>query len=434
MATGVFVPRWGVTMEQATVVAWLAAEGAGVARGQDLVELETEKMANVVEAPADGVLRVVLVPEGEVAAVGDLLGVIGGPDEPLDLEALRGAAPDLPGASAPASRGREARPPGRTARGRVRASPAARRLAADHGIDLAAVAGTGPEGSLRRQDVEGAVVEAVARSRDEGYVTTSFGRLHYVAAGGPSTGLRCRDLPVVLVHGLGGTTHLWQANLTALAARHRVVAVDLPGHGLSDRHPAPYGVDLFARAVSELLAAMDLGPVALVGHSLGGHACLKVALDTPGAVAKLVLVDSGGLGPEIDTGFLEPLLSGPDREAVEAMLRGLFCDPSAVTRPMVDAALEALARPGAWEALREAVWASTDRGRQAEVLLERLGELPMPVLVVWGGEDEVIPRTHGDAARDRIPAARLWVADGAGHCPQIEAGGRFNERVLAFLA
>ena len=434
MATGVFVPRWGITMEQANVVAWLAAEGAGVARGQDLVELETEKLANVVEAPADGVLRAILVPEGESAPVGELLGVIAGADEAFDIEALRGAAPDLPGSPGPASLRREARAPGRTVRGRVRASPAARRLAADHGIDLAGISGTGPEGSLRREDVEGAVVEAVARSREEGHVVTSFGRLHYVAAGGASTGLRCRDLPVVLVHGLGGGIDLWQANLTALAARHRVIAVDLPGHGLSDKHPAPYGVDLFARALSELLTAMDLGPAALVGHSLGGHACLKVALGKPGAVAKLVLVGSGGLGREIDTGFLEPLLSRPDREAVEAMLRGLLRDPSAITRPMVDATREALARPGAWEALRKAVRATTDRGKQAEVLLERLGELLIPVLVVWGSEDTVIPRAHGEAARERIPAAEIWVAEGAGHCPQIEAAGRFNERVLAFLA
>ena len=91
MVTGVYVPRWGVTMEKATVVAWLVKEGEPVAKGQDLVELETEKIVNIVQAPEGGVLRRILVPIGETAAVGALLGVISEPGEAFDLEALRGA-------------------------------------------------------------------------------------------------------------------------------------------------------------------------------------------------------------------------------------------------------------------------------------------------------------------------------------------------------
>jgi pyruvate dehydrogenase E2 component (dihydrolipoamide acetyltransferase) len=433
MVTGVYVPRWGITMENATVAAWLVKEDEPVVIGQDLAELETEKIVNIVQAPANGVLRRILVPKGETAPVGALLGVIAEAGEAFDLEALRGAEAQVQTAGPGERLSRTSRPAEKNHRGRVRASPPARRLAEEHGLDLAILEGTGPEGSVSRDDVERAIGTAVARSLEEGDKTAEGLLLHYVSAGGEGTGLKTSSIPVVLVHGIAGSILLWQANLSALGARHKVFAVDLPGHGRSGKPGGRYDIDLFTRSLLGFLDACSLERVVLAGHSLGGHVCLKLALERPGRVARLVLIDSGGLGPEIDVGFLKPLLSGFTREAAETMLRGLFANPAMVNRSMVDATFEALSRPGALEAVRSAVESAAPRGIQVESLTERLPELRVPVLIAWGARDAVIPVAQGKEVHASIPGAELWVAENAGHCPQIEAASEFNDRLLKFL-
>ena len=433
MVTAVYVPRWGVTMENATIVAWLVEEGMPVVKGQDLVEMETEKNVNVVQAPANGILRRILVPKGETASVGSLLGVISEAGEAFDLEALRGAGPQVQAAGPGERHQREGRPAEKDQRGRVRASPPARRLAEEHGLDLAVLEGTGPEGSVSRDDVERAIVAAVGRSLEEGDKTAGGVPIHYVSVGGEGTGLKTSSIPVVLVHGIAGSTLLWQANLSAIGARHKVFAFDLPGHGRSGKPDGPCSIELFTRSLLGFLDACGLDKVVLAGHSLGGHVCLKLALERPERVARLVLIDSGGLGPEIDVGFIKPLLSGFTREATETMLRGLFANPAMVSRTMVDATFEALSRPGAWEAVRSAVESAVPRGIQVESLAERLPELRVPVLIAWGGKDGVIPLARGKEAHSSLPGAELWVAENAGHCPQIEAASDFNDRLLKFL-
>lgn len=433
MVTGVYVPRWGVTMENATVAAWLVKEDEPVVKGQDLVELETEKIVNVVQAPAAGVLRRILVPKGENASVGALLAVIAEVVEAFDLEALRGAGPQVEAAGPGERQQRAGRPAEKNQRGRVRASPLARWLAEEHGLDLALLEGTGPEGSVSRDDVERAIVAAVGRSLEEGGKTAEGVPLHYVSVGGEGTGLKTSSIPVVLVHGIAGSTRLWQANLSAIGAGHKVFAVDLPGHGCSGMPGGPCSIDLFTRSLLDFLDACGLERVVLAGHSIGGHVCLKLALERPGRVAGLVLIDSGGLGPEIDVGFLKPLLSGVTREAAEMMLRGLFANPEMVNRSMVDATFDALSRPGALEAVRSVVESAVPGGIQVESLAERLSELRAPVLIAWGAKDAVIPLARGKEAHASIPGAELWVAENVGHCPQIEAASNFNDRLLKFL-
>ncbi|MBI4772046.1 MAG: alpha/beta fold hydrolase, partial [Chloroflexi bacterium] len=119
--------------------------------------------------------------------------------------------------------------------------------------------------------------------------------------------------------------------------------------------------------------------------------------------------------------------------AVDTMLRGLFHNPACITRPLTGATYETLAQPGAWEALVAAAGAASADDAQTEVLADRLGGLSIPALIVWGAEDSVIPATHGRAAQAALPEARLWVVEGAGHCPQIEAAAAFNAQVSAFL-
>jgi pyruvate dehydrogenase E2 component (dihydrolipoamide acetyltransferase) len=426
MVTPMYVPRWGITMEQATVVAWCAAVGERVEKGQELVELETEKIVNMVEAPAAGVLREILVGEGEIAAVGNLLAVFAEEDETYDLEALRTENRDQNeekrGIGAPA-----AGVPERTAGGGIRISPAARRLSAKYDLELEQLPATGPGGSLSRSDIERAVARRVMDSLESRTLEAGGIRIHYQSAGGTRAGLRNPSPPVVFLHGIGGSTALWQANLTALAMHHPVVAVDLPGHGLSDKPAGGYSLEFFSAAITELLEEISSGPVILVGHSLGGHIALQVALDHPGKVERLSLVAPGGLGPDLHLEFLDRVLSGLDLDATRAMLDGLFHDPSFVTRPILETTFENLSRQGGWEALVSTV--SAYRARP----YREVAELAVPTFLVFGAEDRIVPAVYGEEAQARFAKAQLWICENCGHCPQIEKSAEFNERLISFL-
>jgi len=164
MATEVKLPRLGQGMESGTIVRWLKAEGDAVKKSEPLYELDTDKVTQEVEAEAEGVLLKILVTEGEVE-VGATVAVIGTEGEEVSLEAVT-AKPAQPTESAPAPRSQEpdtrtppAEPtpaPAATSggNGRVKASPLARRMARERGIDLSGIAGTGPDGRIVAEDVE----------------------------------------------------------------------------------------------------------------------------------------------------------------------------------------------------------------------------------------------------------------------------------------
>ena len=160
MATEVKLPRLGQGMESGTIVRWLKSEGEQVAKGEPLYELDTDKVTQEVEAEASGVLLKIEVPEGEVE-VGRTIAFIGKEGEAVAaVEAPAPKAPE-PKAEAPKTVERAPEPQPET-NGRVKASPLARRLARERGIDLAAVRGTGPEGRIVAEDVERAEVGAPA--------------------------------------------------------------------------------------------------------------------------------------------------------------------------------------------------------------------------------------------------------------------------------
>ncbi|MET0938234.1 MAG: dihydrolipoamide acetyltransferase family protein [Gaiellaceae bacterium] len=161
MASEVKLPRLGQGMESGTVVKWLKAEGDAVEKGQPLYELDTDKVTQEVEAEASGVLLKIVVPEGEFA-VGTTLALIGDAGEEVEApagEKTREQPPAEP-EPAPASAEKAAPPPERRQGERIKASPLARRLAREQGVDLASVKGTGPEGRIVAEDVERLAPEA----------------------------------------------------------------------------------------------------------------------------------------------------------------------------------------------------------------------------------------------------------------------------------
>ena len=150
MAYEVQMPKWGLTMKTGKIARWSVQEGERVEKGKPLLEVETDKITNVVEAPESGVLLKILVAKGQTAAVKSVIAVIGQPGENVDAWEAQGQPVAEGAPKAPASK---AAPVGKAAGGEVRAMPAARRAAKELGIDLAQVAGTGKDGAVTEKDV-----------------------------------------------------------------------------------------------------------------------------------------------------------------------------------------------------------------------------------------------------------------------------------------
>jgi pimeloyl-ACP methyl ester carboxylesterase len=450
VATIFSMPKWGLAMKTGRVVAWLKHPGDAVQQGEPLVEIESEKASNEVEAPATGILRSLVVLEDEDAPVGAALAVITAPGEALsdeqvealvreDAEIKRQKAEALTKhqttARTPATRTQTtirqqtaASPPG----GRINASPAARRLAQDLSIELATIAGTGPGGMIGREDVLRAAEEAKAALSEEAEEKD-------IDVDGIST--QCLiagpvNAPhVVFVHGLGGSLTTWSLNLPAFATQFRICALDLVGAGSSAKPPADYSVLALVEFLAHFLDSLgpDWQHVSLVGHSLGGAVVLAFAGSYPQRVEQLVLVDSAGLGSEIDHKVLDLMRSEPTHETIRAELTHFFAQPGLVQQALVDQLYQQRMQPGAHEALVATSNAAFGDGRQSIDLRDTLAALNIPVLLIWGDVDAVIPVAHAQQAKRASPG-RLEVFAGSGHCPHIERADMFNQLVQSFLA
>ena len=155
MAYQVQMPKWGLTMKTGKIARWSVQEGERVEKGNPLLEVETDKITNVVEAPESGVLLKILVAKGQTAAVKSVIAVIGQPGENVDAWEAQGQPVAEGAPKAPASK---AAPVGKAAGGEVRAMPAARRVARELGIDLSQVAGTGKDGAVTKSP-KGMIIE-----------------------------------------------------------------------------------------------------------------------------------------------------------------------------------------------------------------------------------------------------------------------------------
>ncbi len=219
--------------------------------------------------------------------------------------------------------------------------------------------------------------------------------------------------PVVLVHGLSGSTRWWSRNISEIARRYRVYLVDLPGFGTMRRLQRRF---ILAEAVDWLFEWMDavgLERAHLVGHSMGGSICLRLAASRPEAVRRLVLVAPTGVPTGRSMiGYLGPLFGA-----------ALYARPSFLPVLVRDALRAGPAT--LWRAARDLL---------AEDLREDLQRIGAPTLLVWGERDTLVPPAVGDLLQGEIPGSRLLVLERAAHVPMFDRPKEFNAALLSFLA
>jgi pimeloyl-ACP methyl ester carboxylesterase len=273
-------------------------------------------------------------------------------------------------------------------------------------------------------------------------------KIHYFCGGeGP---------PLVLVHGLGSSAAVeFYFNLEPLAARHHVLAIDLPGFGRSEKPALAYTIDVFVKAVRDLMRSERVERAGVIGVSMGGRVALGLALEAPEMVDRLVLVDALGVGaPRAVLAYRLLLTRGLGELTLSSTARALRRMKPATIRRFWGWYMQ---RPGRLDSILtdqriadhgellskpeyRAAYLSSLRSiarmhvlRGGVVVRERLRELLMPVLLVWGRHDHIFPAAQAEAAVGLLANGRLQIFEESGHTPQMEEPDRFNRLVLDFL-
>ncbi|MGA8257066.1 MAG: alpha/beta fold hydrolase [Nocardioides sp.] len=244
---------------------------------------------------------------------------------------------------------------------------------------------------------------------------------------------------LLLLHGLACDHTTWTPVIDALAKRYTVIAPDLLGHGRSDKPRADYSVGGYANGMRDLLTVLGIDKVTVVGHSFGGGVALQFAYQFPERTERMMLVSSGGLGPEVTPviraittpGFHQAmgLMTLPGvRQVAMSGLRTMSHTGWKATRDLGEIAdiYESFKDPQTRAAIRHVVRAVVDWKGQIVTMADRayLTEA-MPMAVVWGRDDMVIPVRHASNAAALAPKARVEVIPNAGHFPHKDHPERF---------
>ncbi len=456
MPTEVVMPKWGLSMQEGKINLWLKREGEAVQKGEPIAEVETEKITNVVEAPASGTLARLCYPEGSVVAVTKVIAYITAPGEQLADVASNGATETVTTAPVPAvAAPKPASPPPAAPVAGVRAMPAARKLAQEHGIDLHTLTGSGPGGAIVKEDVERAIAARAVPAQP-------LQRVQFYSAGYRLDGLLYtpRGLPagerrpgVVLLVGYTYLKTMVMPDIAKVlnAAGYVALVFDYRGFGESE---GPRGRLLPLEQVADARAALtflseqptvDPDRLAVVGISLGGaHAITTAAVDE--RVKAAVALEPPGNGAR----WLRSLrrhwewtqfLARLDEDRRQRVRTGISTtvDPLEIVLPDPDS-----------QAFLDQVSAEFPQMKvsvpleSAEALIEYAPEevadqiAPRPLLIIHGDCDQLVPLAEAQAIADSAgDTCRLEVVPGMTHFNWVLPGSpgftRVTDSIVAFL-
>ncbi|MDZ5088168.1 MULTISPECIES: alpha/beta fold hydrolase [Mycobacteriaceae] len=267
-----------------------------------------------------------------------------------------------------------------------------------------------------------------------------YRRAFRVAGSGPA---------ILLIHGIGDNSTTWSTVQTKLAQRFTVIAPDLLGHGRSDKPRADYSVAAYANGMRDLLSVLDVDSVTVVGHSLGGGVAMQFAYQFPQLVNRLILVGAGGVTKDVNLALRVAAM--PMGSEALALLRlplvlpalqavgrcsGALLGSTRAGRDIHEALriLSDLPEPTASSAFARTLRAVVDWRGQVVTMLDRCYlTQSVPVQLIWGSHDSVIPVSHAEMAHAAMPGSQLEIFQGSGHFPFHDDPDRFVEVVEQFI-
>jgi pyruvate dehydrogenase E2 component (dihydrolipoamide acetyltransferase) len=357
----VTMPKWGLSMKSGKIIEWFVGEGDEIAKGADVVDIETDKIAGTLESPVEGLLRRIIAEPGSDLPVGAVLAVVA-PSEVPDSE-IDSVVEEAKAA-----------------------------------IESGALE-EGDEPAPQLVEVGGRTISYLALAPEE------------------PTG----D-PVVLVHGYGGDKNSWLFVQQPLAEAHTAIALDLPGHGASTKDVGDGSLSMLADTLIGFLDALDIERAHLVGHSLGGAVIAAAAKKAPGRVASLTLLAPAGFTAEADAEYLRGFAAASSRRQLKPLLGRLFADESLVTRQLVDDLLKYKRLDGVDKALTAVLGTLLDGDRQAIDTRALLEGVDVPVSVVWGGADRILPVPDG-VEMQRVKAGHMLHMEAANDVVRLLRAG-----------
>ncbi|MES2943822.1 MAG: alpha/beta fold hydrolase [Pseudomonadota bacterium] len=249
---------------------------------------------------------------------------------------------------------------------------------------------------------------------------------------------------VLLLHGIGGSLELWSAQFVSANQAMRLIALDLPGHGLSGFGQQPFAPKTFAALVWKFADALGLNKVHLAGNSLGGAICVQMQAQQPARVQTVLLAAAANLGRDCPMPFrlmtlpvLGTLMSRAGPMAVTQQIQALFGPSFVVTDELRKTIERNVMRPGAQAAFLATLRLMTDlSGQRASLVADShtaLASASVPVLMLHGRQDSVIPFAHSEHAHKLAPASRFQLVDDCGHTPQLEQSALFNAALRALV-
>lgn len=279
----------------------------------------------------------------------------------------------------------------------------------------------------------------MSRAPEVQYLTIHGHRRAFVKVGtGPA---------LLLLHGLGCDHTTWAPVIEALSRRYTVIAPDLLGHGKSDKPRADYSVGGYANGMRDLLTVLGIDKVTVVGHSFGGGVAMQFAYQFPERTERLVLVAPGGIGREVTAAIRAISLPGFQLamglvtkpgllQATKLGLRSLAATGLPHARDLDEVAdiVQDLSDPKARAAITHVVRAVVDWRGQVVTMADRAYLThAMPMCVVWGADDMVIPASHAELAHEMAPEAKVEVIPNAGHFPHKDHPQRFVKIMNDFI-
>ena len=317
--TPIRMPKWGLSMQEGAIVQWWKEEGAVVAAGEDLVDIETTKITNVFQSPRAGTLRRIAAQTGETLPVGALIAVLADEDvadAAIDAFVARFQADFVPG------------------------------------------------------EVEESGEQLALSTVEAGPFQIRVGQ----AGAGDA-------LPILLIHGFAGDLNNWLFNIEAIAAKRPVVAIDLPGHGASSKSVGDGSLSTLASAVTATANALGVARFHLAGHSLGGAVAARIGADAPQRVASLTLICPAALpGTTLSDAFVNGVVEARRARDIKPLLEMLFANPALVTKDMIEDMLRFKRLDGADEALA-AIAARLLGPEDAAALQRDLSRIPSATII-----------------------------------------------------
>ena len=356
------MPKWGIAMKEGSVVSWSKEVGDEITKGENFVEIETEKVVNEFESPETGVLIKKCAEEDVKIPVGSLLALFGPKDTPVgEIE----------------------------------------KFVSDF------------ESNFKQQITENNESTDVTKQIEIDGLT-----INYIQLGNEE------NKAIIFIHGFGGDLNNWMFNQEELSKSFNTFAIDLPGHGSSSKNIPQGDISYLSRVVSKFCETNDLKKINLVGHSLGGGICLSIALNNMKLISSLTLISPIGFGEKIDYEYIEEFIKANSRKELKYQLEKLYFNNEILTRDLINEVLKFKRLDGTNEALQKIMNGSLLlEKKQKEFLKDKISNLTCPITIIWGNDDKIIPISHTKNLPKNI---NIKLINKVGHMPHIEKPNEIN--------